>query len=49
LNTEQISFLRFPGTYHGFAVRGDERNPHIEQAKSNALDAVLEHFKKHLL
>lgn len=25
--------VRYPGTYHGFAVRGDERNPLIARAK----------------
>ena len=42
-------FRRYAGTYHGFAVRGDERNEVIEKAKGEALDEVVDFFKAVLL
>eukprot|EP01098_Paradermamoeba_levis_P000831 TRINITY_DN10963_c0_g1_i1.p1 TRINITY_DN10963_c0_g1~~TRINITY_DN10963_c0_g1_i1.p1 ORF type:complete len:298 (-),score=57.02 TRINITY_DN10963_c0_g1_i1:12-848(-) len=43
-NTHQI--IRYPGTYHGFAVRGDESNPIIEKAKSVCMHDVAGFFEK---
>jgi dienelactone hydrolase len=41
----QFRFRRFAGTYHGFAIRGDERNGVIEKAKGRALDELVDFFK----
>lgn len=38
-------FRRYAGTYHGFAIRGDERNKVIEKAKGEALDEAINFFK----
>jgi len=36
---------RYPGTYHGFAIRGDERNPNIQAAKTAALVDCVTFFQ----
>jgi dienelactone hydrolase len=41
-------FRRYAGTYHGFAIRGDERNPVIERAKGKALDEAVDFFRTHV-
>lgn len=41
----RFRFRRYPGTYHGFAIRGDERNDVVERAKGAALDEVVDFFK----
>ena len=33
--------LIYSGTYHGFGIRGDERNSHIEKSKYDALDECI--------
>ena len=38
-------FRRYAGTYHGFAIRGDERNEVIEKAKGEALDEAVNFFE----
>ena len=42
---DRFRFRRYRGTYHGFAIRGDERNPVIEKAKGEALDEIIDFFK----
>jgi hypothetical protein len=37
-----------PGTYHGFAVRGDERVPAIEEAKRDALQQTVTFLLEHV-
>ena len=54
--TEQIlktrgmkaSFRDFPGTTHGFACRGDEKNSHVQQAKAQAQQDAIDFFKQEL-
>eukprot|EP00270_Netrium_digitus_P011403 TRINITY_DN3627_c0_g2_i1.p1 TRINITY_DN3627_c0_g2~~TRINITY_DN3627_c0_g2_i1.p1 ORF type:complete len:312 (+),score=89.64 TRINITY_DN3627_c0_g2_i1:103-936(+) len=38
----------YPGTYHGFAVRGDESHPATHAAMEDALKEALNFFSKHL-
>jgi dienelactone hydrolase len=45
----RFRFRRYPGTYHGFAIRGDERNEVVENAKGAALDEAIDFFKMALL
>ena len=44
----RFRFRRYAGTYHGFALRGDERNKIIEKAKGEALDEAIDFFKAEL-
>jgi dienelactone hydrolase len=47
--TDVPSTLKFfPGTRHGFAVRGDEDDPVVCKARVEALEVAIEHFKKYL-
>ncbi|GJJ11185.1 hypothetical protein Clacol_005417 [Clathrus columnatus] len=39
----------WPGTTHGFAVRGDLNNPEVKMAKEGAFKATMEFFYEHLL
>jgi len=36
--------ITYPGTYHGFAVRGDDRKQHIAKAKDKCMHDVGEFF-----
>ncbi|GJJ11189.1 hypothetical protein Clacol_005421 [Clathrus columnatus] len=38
----------FPGTSHGFAVRGDLSNPQVKAGNEGALKEAVSWFKKHL-
>jgi len=38
----------WPGTTHGFAVRGDLSKPEVKVAKEGAFKATVEFFIKHL-
>ena len=38
----------YPGTHHGFAVRGDARRPEIQEARQDCLERMIEIFGKHL-
>lgn len=38
------TFKDYPGTEHGFAVRGDEKNETIQKAKLDALEAAIVFF-----
>jgi dienelactone hydrolase len=38
----------YPGTQHGFAVRGDEKDSTVQAAKKAALDEGIAFFKKQL-
>lgn len=40
-----IRFNRYPGTYHGFCIRGDERSAVIQAAKAKAVLDCLDFFK----
>jgi len=40
---------RYPGTYHGFAIRGDERNPAVQEAKAAALSDSIDFFAASLV
>jgi len=44
----KFTFKDYPGTTHGFACRGDPKNPTIEKAKIDALQEAI-HFFKHEL
>ena len=44
-SVDRYRFRRYAGTYHGFAIRGDERNKVIEKAKGEALDEAIDFFK----
>eukprot|EP00457_Paulinella_chromatophora_P010334 gb/GEZN01010433.1/.p1 GENE.gb/GEZN01010433.1/~~gb/GEZN01010433.1/.p1 ORF type:complete len:301 (-),score=25.07 gb/GEZN01010433.1/:299-1201(-) len=45
---EKYLFKFYPGTFHGFAVRGDENDPVVAEAKKDATNQALEFFAKHL-
>ena len=47
-DSEKFPFHFYEGTYHGFAIRGDECNPDIENAKNDALNSTVQFFKKYL-
>jgi len=38
--------IRYPDTYHGFAVRGDDKNQHIASAKKACMHDVVDFFSK---
>jgi dienelactone hydrolase len=38
----------YPGTTHGFAVRGDETNPDVKAARQDAFKKACEFFKKYM-
>jgi len=38
--------IQYPGTYHGFAIRGDDRKEHIAKAKDKCMHDVAEFFTK---
>jgi len=40
--------IRYPGTFHGFAVRGDSRNPKIMKAKADAMHDICDFFNTYL-
>lgn len=39
----------YPGSKHGFAVRGDEKDPIVCAARNDALDMTIDFFIKHLV
>lgn len=41
-------FRRYPGTTHGFAVRGNLEDPVVEKAKTDALQGLSAFFSKYL-
>ena len=41
-------FKFYPGTFHGFAVRGDDKVEAIQQAKQQALTDAIEFFNQQL-
>eukprot|EP00197_Chlamydomonas_leiostraca_P002407 CAMPEP_0202859258 /NCGR_PEP_ID=MMETSP1391-20130828/1452_1 /ASSEMBLY_ACC=CAM_ASM_000867 /TAXON_ID=1034604 /ORGANISM="Chlamydomonas leiostraca, Strain SAG 11-49" /LENGTH=404 /DNA_ID=CAMNT_0049538279 /DNA_START=42 /DNA_END=1256 /DNA_ORIENTATION=+ len=43
-----FSIVHYPGTFHGFATRGDPRDPLIRAAKEDALTRQLAWFTAHL-
>jgi len=43
-NPQDYIFKFYPGTYHGFAIRGDSRVKSIEQAKEDALQQTVQFF-----
>ena len=45
-SVEQVNF--YPDTFHGFAVRGDEKVQAIKAAKQKALHTTVEFFNQHL-
>jgi dienelactone hydrolase len=46
---DQIRIRYFPGTFHGFAVRGDDRVEVIRKAKEDAFRVAVEWLKEHLI
>jgi len=42
------TFKDYPGTTHGFAIRGDDKDPKVQQAKIEALEATINFFKEEL-
>jgi dienelactone hydrolase len=46
MNHQEVLF--YPGTIHGFAVRGEESNPIVSAARQDALEKQFKFFKKHL-
>lgn len=43
------TFIMYPGTTHGFAVRGNKAVPAINAAREDALKQGLKFFNQHLL
>eukprot|EP00475_Leptophrys_vorax_P031244 TRINITY_DN4728_c0_g1_i2.p1 TRINITY_DN4728_c0_g1~~TRINITY_DN4728_c0_g1_i2.p1 ORF type:complete len:274 (-),score=73.74 TRINITY_DN4728_c0_g1_i2:855-1676(-) len=46
--TEKYVFKFYPGTYHGFAIRGHDDNGVIQSAKEDAFKQMVEFFSEHL-
>jgi len=46
---DRFQLLQFPGTFHGFAVRGDERNPVVQEAKQKVLKDTVAFMQTQLL
>lgn len=44
----KATFKLYPGTEHGFAVRGDDKNPVVREASHSALDEAIKFFKEEL-
>ena len=44
----KATFKDYPGTEHGFAIRGDESNEVVYKAKIDALTSDIEFFKNEL-
>jgi hypothetical protein len=42
------TFILYPGTQHGFAVRGNKRDAAINGAREDALKQGLRFFRQHL-
>ena len=47
-NGVAAEFVDYPGTKHGFAVRGDEKNEVVRAARDDATRRTAEFFKKQL-
>jgi dienelactone hydrolase len=47
-DAERFVFRFFPGTYHGFAIRGDEKNEQIRKAKEKAYEETVLFFNQFL-
>lgn len=43
-----VEAVFYPGTYHGFAIRGDPTNPVIEKAAEDSFRASLAVFQQHV-
>jgi hypothetical protein len=41
-------FILYPGTKHGFAVRGNKQNPAVNAARADALQQGVRFFAQHL-
>lgn len=41
-------FILYPGTQHGFAVRGSKADPAVNAARQDALQQGIGFFKQHL-
>lgn len=46
---DKMRIRYFPGTFHGFAVRGDDRVDVIKKAKEDAFHVAVEWLKDHLV
>lgn len=44
----ETTMITYPGTFHGFAVRGRQTEPVIAKAREDALNSQIEFFTKHL-
>jgi len=42
------TFIDYPGTTHGFAIRGDDKDEIVKKAKLAALEATINFFKQEL-
>jgi len=42
------TFILYPGTKHGFAVRGNKQDPAVNAARADALKQGLKFFGQHL-
>lgn len=42
------TFILYPGTKHGFAVRGNKQDPAVNTAREDALKQGIQFFKQHL-
>jgi len=38
--------IKYPNTYHGFAIRGDDRNEHLSKMKIKCMHDVGEFFNR---
>jgi carboxymethylenebutenolidase len=46
---EKVQMKVYPGTFHGFAIRGDDRVEAVKKAKEEAFYDATKWFKKHLV
>ncbi|KAK9815910.1 hypothetical protein WJX72_011803 [[Myrmecia] bisecta] len=37
----------YPGTFHGFAIRGDDKDEVVKEAKDDAIQTAISFFRKH--
>jgi dienelactone hydrolase len=43
-----IEYKQWSGVHHGFAIRGRKTDPVVKQARAEAMDLTIAHFKKYL-
>jgi len=47
-DADSYKFVRYPGCIHGFAVRGDDKDPVVQKAKQDATVQACNFFNSNL-